>query len=273
MLERLRARDVLAATSDGERQELRARRVMRLAALGSGSDFSPFLQHVGIASLDVSYAGEASGGAYHSAYDSSDRYTRFDDPGFDYGIALAKTAGRMVLRMANADSLPFEASTFADAVARYATEVQQLADAKRSETEEHNRVVREKTMEIAADPETAFVAPKELDIVPALAFAPLANAVARLRTSARAFDAATAKSDRAVMRLEQALTRADGLPNRPWYRHQIYAPGYYTGYSVKTLPGIREAIEQRKWSEANEQIRIVAGVLDGYAAALEGAAR
>ena len=117
-------------------------------------------------------------------------------------------------------------------------------------------------MELAADPLKPFVAPKEDDAVPHLELAPLENAVARLQKSAREFDAKKPHDDRTVMRLEQALTRDEGLPGRPWYRHHVYAPGFYTGYGVKTLPGVREAIEQRKWADANAQIVILAGVLE-----------
>ncbi|HWW60887.1 MAG TPA: transferrin receptor-like dimerization domain-containing protein, partial [Thermoanaerobaculia bacterium] len=271
VLERLRARDLVDAKNSDERKEIRDRALLRIDALGSGSDFTPFLQHAGIASLDIGYSGEAGWGAYHSAYDTFEHYVRFGDPTFEYGVTQAKTTGRIVLRLANADTLPFETTTFADTVARYATEVRKLADTKRADTEERNREIREKTLEIAADPAKPFIAPKEEEAVPHLEFAPLENAVAHLQKSARAFDAKP-KDDRVLMHLEQHLTRDEGLPDRGWYRHQVYAPGFYTGYGVKTLPAIREAIEQRKWSEANAQIAIVAKVLEGYAAELDRAA-
>lgn len=175
-----------------------------------------------------------------------------------------------MLRLANADVLPFEATTLAETVARYASEVESLANTMRADTEERNRQLRERTMEIAADPTKPFVAPKAEEPVPYLSFAPLQNAVAKLQNAARAFDgnATPAQRNRAAMRLEQALTRAEGLPDRPWYKHHVYAPGFYTGYGVKTLPGVREAIEQRKWREANAQIEILAKVLERYAAEL-----
>lgn len=270
VLERWRARAIAEAESVEQRRELREKAVMELEALGSGSDYSPFLQHAGIASLDIGYSGEGDYGVYHSAYDSFDHYTRFGDPKFDYGITQAKTTGRMMLRLANADTLPFEASTLAATVARYATDVQKLADRMREETEDANRIARDATLLLAADPDVPFVPPAEKDAVPHLSFAPLQNAVARLQKAARAFDASTAPNrDAIVMGLERLLSREAGLPGRPWYRHHVYAPGFYTGYGVKTLPGVREAIEQRKWAEANEQIVILAKVLEGYAAALE----
>ena len=271
VLERLRAYELANASSAEQRREIRERSIMRIDALGSGSDYSPFLQHAGIASLSIGYGGEAEYGVYHSAYDSFDHFLRFGDPKFDYGVALAQTTGRMMLRLANADYLPFAATTLSSTVSRYAQEVMDLASSMREETEDENRMIAERTMEIAADPTRPFVSPKSEEPVPHLEFAPLQNALARLDKAAREFDAAAARDDQAVMRLERALTREAGLPGRPWYKHHVYAPGFYTGYGVKTLPGIREAIEQRKWPEANEQIGIAAAVLEGYAKALEGA--
>ncbi|HET8797833.1 MAG TPA: M28 family metallopeptidase [Thermoanaerobaculia bacterium] len=269
VLERLRARLIVDAESDRERKEIRERKNLRLDALGSGSDYTPFLQHAGIASLNIGYGGESEYGVYHSAYDSFDHYTRFGDPTFDYGVTQAKTAGRMMLRLASADTLPFETSTLASTVERYLEEVTKLVDDARAAAEERNLQIRERTAELAADPTKPFVAPKPVEEVPHLELAPLQNAVARLAKSARAFDAAKTRDDATLMRLERALTRDEGLPIRPWYRHHVYAPGYYTGYGVKTLPGVREAIEQKKWKEANEQIAILAGVLNRYAAMLE----
>jgi N-acetylated-alpha-linked acidic dipeptidase len=271
VLERLRALELTQANNAEARREIRDRAVMKLDALGSGSDYTPFLQHAGIASLNIGYGGEAEYGVYHSAYDSFDHYTRFGDPKFDYGIAQTKTTGRMMLRLANADFLPFEAGVLASTISQYATEVAKLADTMRAETEDETRMARERTLELAADPTKPFFAPKVDEAVPHLEFAPLTNAVSRLQKAAKDFDAAPSRDDRVVLKLERALTREAGLPGRPWYKHHIYAPGFYTGYGVKTLPGIREAIEQRKWSEANEQIRIAAKVIEGYAAALDAA--
>ncbi|HEX2061929.1 MAG TPA: transferrin receptor-like dimerization domain-containing protein [Thermoanaerobaculia bacterium] len=270
VLERRRAYDLREADA-ADRASIRERALFRLSALGSGSDYSPFFQHAGIASLNVGYGDEEEYGVYHSAYDSFDHFMRFVDPSFTYGIVQAKTTGRMMLRLANADTLPFETTTLADTIARYADEVQKLADRMRVETEEANRMIRERTLELAADPTKPFVAPKPEEPVPHLEFAPLQNAVARLKKSARAFDASGARDDRMLMSLERALGREEGLPGRPWYRHHVYAPGFYTGYGVKTLPGVREAIELRKWKEANEQIVVLANVLNGYAAMLERA--
>jgi N-acetylated-alpha-linked acidic dipeptidase len=280
--ERARAVRILRAAGD-ERREARERKDLRISALGSGSDYTPFLQHLGIASLNVGYGGEDGGGSYHSIYDSFDHYTRFGDPGFDYGVALAQTAGRIVLRLADADVVPFEFTAFADTVSRYAKEVSRLADELREQTDELNRQVRDRTVELAADPKEPFVAPTPRPPVPFVNFAPLQNAVARVERSAREFDRVWSRAaaslgvdkqkalDDILMRSERALTRAQGLPGRPWFRHQVYAPGFYTGYGVKTLPGVREALEQRDWKLADTQVEIVARTLEGFAETIDRA--
>jgi N-acetylated-alpha-linked acidic dipeptidase len=267
VLERLRARQLVEADSVKERKELRDRKHLRLGALGSGSDYTPFLQHAGIASLNIGYGGEGEYGVYHSAYDSFDHYTRFADPKFDYGLTQAKTTGRMMLRLANADTLPFEASTLAATVARYVDDLAKLEETTREETEDQNALLRD--MELAADPTKPFVAPKQKSDVPHLELTPLRNASERLKKAAEKFDSTESRDNRTLMRLERALTRDEGLPQRPWYRHHVYAPGLYTGYGVKTLPAVREAIELRQWGEANVQAVVLADVLDSYTRLLD----
>ena len=275
----------LAKASLADRREIRARRDLRINALGSGSDFTPFLQHLGIASLDIGYGGEETGGSYHSIYDSFDHYTRFGDPNFEYGIALVRTCGRVVLRLANADVLPYEFSNFADAVGKYFKEITKLTEDLRDGTAETNRLIAEKVLLAVADPKQTFVEPRPKPEVPYLNFAPLQNALATLQKSADKFETARstatahgdflpAKSgqpalDKALLQLERSLTRPEGLPRRQWYQHLIYAPGFYTGYGVKTLPGVREAIEQRNWMEASQQIEIVAKAIEKFAANLD----
>ncbi len=284
--ERLRARRIVKAAVAG-RGEIRNRSDLRLDALGSGSDFTPFLQHLGVASLNLGYGGEAGAGSYHSIYDSFDHFTRFSDPNFDYGILLAQTTGRAVLRLADADVLPFEFSGFTDTIGKYVEEVIKLADDLRDETRETNLLIRDKTLVAAADPDKPFIEPAPKPEVPYVNFAPLQNALATLRESARKFAAARERTgsaggqfpapetrqalDGVLMKMEQALVNPAGLPRRPWYQHAIYAPGFYTGYGVKTLPGVREAIEQRNWAETAEQIAILARTLEHFAAELDRA--
>ncbi|HEX7897334.1 MAG TPA: transferrin receptor-like dimerization domain-containing protein [Planctomycetota bacterium] len=263
VLERLRALRLTRGTAE-EKKEARTRDDLRLGALGSGSDYTAFLDHLGVASLDLRYGGEGVGGSYHSIYDSIDHYTRFVDPGFAYGVALVKTAGRVVLRLAEAETLPFSFAASAEAIAGYAKEVEKLADDLRRETEEHNRLVREKRYEAAADPTRTYVAPKLQEAVPPIDFSALKAAVEKLSASAKA----GGPVQESVYLTERALTRPEGLPRRPWFKHLIYAPGFYTGYGVKTLPGVREALEERDWAEARIQIAAVAEAIERYAQVL-----
>ncbi|MDB6038018.1 MAG: folate hydrolase [Verrucomicrobiales bacterium] len=269
------------------KKEARDRADFRISALGSGSDYTPFLQHNGIASLNLGFGGEDNGGVYHSIYDSFDHFTRFVDPKFEYGIALAQTAGRAVLRSANADVLPFEFKNLTDSLDKYFQEITKLTDEMREETKQKNQLISDKTLEAVSDPTKTFIVPAVKDPVPFLNFAPLQNALAQLRESAAHFDKlrneiASGKRtltmdqqqalDSILLGSERTLIRNEGLPRRPWFKHQIYAPGFYTGYGVKTLPGVREAIEQRDWKEAEEQVPIVAKVIEQFAAEVERAA-
>ena len=259
---------------------------MRLGALGSGSDYTPFLQHLGIASLNVGFGGENRGGEYHSTYDSFDHYSRFGDPGFEYGVALAQTNGRLMLRLANADRLPLRFAPFSRTVSGYVDELAELVDGMRQRTEAENRLIGEGLYAAAADPQQRFVPPEPQPPVPHLNFAPLHNVIARLTDSAAAYDLAAerlessgrslpqaeaAELDRLLLGMERRLTREPGLAGRPWFRHHLYAPGFYTGYGVKTLPGVREAIEQREWDTAESQVAIAAEVLESFAAQIDRA--
>ena len=286
------ARDVIDPQTDvsvSERLEAR-RRVAQAAprfqangdhpigALGSGSDYTPFLQHLGIASLNLGYSGESGGGSYHSIYDSFDHYVRFGDPTFAYGVTLAQTTGRVVLRLADADVLPFEFESFSETVTRYVDEIVTLTDEMRTQTERTNRLIGDGRYDLAADPTKTYIPPTPEDPVPHLNFAPLQNALTRLAASARAYGegldpealarlsvADQRALDQILIRTERVLTREDGLPGRPWFTHQIYAPGFYTGYGVKTIPGVREAIEQRDWPLATTQIALAADTLARFA--------
>jgi N-acetylated-alpha-linked acidic dipeptidase len=264
------------------RGEATSRGDLRISALGSGSDYTPFLQHLGIASLNIGFGGEDGGGSYHSVYDSFDHYLRFGDPNFDYGVALARVCGHATLRLADAVVLPFEFTNFADTIAVYVREVTALTDQMREETRLQNQLVANGMWLAVQDPTEKIIAPKTKESVPYLNFSPLQNALAKLQESARNFQAATAgrqvppavsrQFDEILLKTERALTNPSGLPRRGWFRHQIYAPGFYTGYGVKTLPAVREAIEQRDWKEAAEQIGIVSQTLEAFAREIDKAA-
>jgi N-acetylated-alpha-linked acidic dipeptidase len=257
------------------RARLAGNKNIRLDALGAGSDWGGFLQHLGIASLNLGFGGEGPGGEYHSIYDSYDHFIKFKDPGFQYGVALSKTAGRAMLRMANADVLPFDVNSFYKTVADYVGELKTLLDNTRNETEVENKMIADRLFDYAKDPKKNEQSPKPKDAVPYLDFSTLENAMAQLKTAAEAFQKLDGSATRLpvdqqnelneiLYKVERSLINEKGLPGRPWYRHQIYAPGLYTGYGVKTLPGIREAIEQRNWKEAQEYIEIVSKTMESY---------
>ncbi|HEV2110342.1 MAG TPA: transferrin receptor-like dimerization domain-containing protein, partial [Gammaproteobacteria bacterium] len=257
-----------------------------LNALGSGSDYTAFLDHLGIASLDFAFIGEGNGGEYHSLYDSFDHTNRFGDPGFRYGAALSKIAGHVVLRFADADVLPFSYGAFADTVGGYVTQLHGMADAMRSRNEEQNTLIAAHAFTLAADPSVTYVPPPAAQPVPFLNFAPLDNALLKLKASAAAYDAAYAAAaaqgfkpdadklatlNRQLQGMEQGLLYSGGLPSRPWFRHMIYAAGLYTGYGAKTLPGVREAIEEQQWDTATQYIDVVADTLTKYSGELDKA--
>jgi N-acetylated-alpha-linked acidic dipeptidase len=272
--ERRYAKKIVDAAK-GDRNKMLNEKYMKLEALGAGSDWSGFLQHLGIASMNVGFGGEANGGQYHSIYDSYDHFKRFMDPDFAYGITLAKTTGRMMMRLAGADILPVDFNSFYKTLNDYAAEVKTLLENSRTETEAENKMINEKLFELAKDPQKEYHAPTKKENVPYLNFSSLENALVQLKNSTEEFkkiyDKASNLSvekqkqlNEILYKAERSLVQPSGLPGRVWYKHQIYAPGLNTGYGVKTLPGIREAIEERKWKEAQENIEIVAKTIDVY---------
>ncbi len=278
---RARLADALRATPD-LRAELRTRPDTRIAALGSGSDYTAFIHHLGIASVNLGFGGEDQGGGqYHSIYDDFYWYTHFQDTDFAYGRALAQTAGTMMMRMADADILPFQFTDQAETIHTYVTEVKKLADTMRTQTKERNMDIAEGVYKAAADPKKTSVAPSIEPLPPYLNFAPLDQASDNLTSAAaeyeRAFTAHAASGQTGVnadlIQSERVLTDSTGLPNRPWFQNMIYAPGFYTGYGVKTLPAIRESIEQKEWTTVDAQIARTAAAVDREANLLKAAAK
>ncbi|MFZ1262215.1 MAG: transferrin receptor-like dimerization domain-containing protein [Chitinophagaceae bacterium] len=265
------------------RVKLAGNKNIKLSALGAGSDWSGFLQFLGIASMNLGFGGEGSGGEYHSIYDSYDHFIKFKDPGFKYGVALSKTAGRVMLRMANAEVLPMDVNSFYKTVAEYVTELKTLLENTRTETELENKMIQDKLFDLAGDPTKGFQSPKVKEVVPFLNFSELENAMMQLKVQTEEFQKLYGTGtqlpadkqkelNEILYKVERSLINEKGLPRRSWYKHQVYAPGYYTGYGVKTLPGIREAIEQRNWKEAQENIAIVSKTMEAYAAEVQKAA-
>jgi N-acetylated-alpha-linked acidic dipeptidase len=288
---RRRAAAMVAGSASGasEREKAVARAAadanqdVPLDPLGSGSDYSSFLQHLGIASLNVSYGGEGeSGGVYHSAYDTFEHHSRFVDPGFAYARVMAQTTGRLVLRMAQANAPTQRYSDFADTVSTYVDEVKKLANDRREAQVAQARMIAANAFHLAADPTLSSGSPTPLRPVPFFNFSPLENAVTRLKASATAYDSALAQHGASLPEAtrgrlvalagltEQTLTQEPGLPGgRGWYRNMIYAPGRFTGYGAKTLPGVREAIEDERWADVDTYAALAARALNAYADRLD----
>jgi N-acetylated-alpha-linked acidic dipeptidase len=280
--------EIAEAKSSERRQEIRQRGDLRIGALGSGSDFSAFLQHDGVASMNIGFGGEDGGGIYHSIYDDFYWYTHFSDTDFVYGRALAQAGGSMVMRLADADLLPFEFGDFSETVQTYIKELKALAQKSRDDITERNREIEEGVFSATTDPKEPLVVPGVETVPTFLNFAPLDNGADALARSADAYrkayelasanggaalaSASLAEVNRLLIESERKLTTPEGLPNRPWYKHQIYAPGFYTGYSVKTIPAVREAIESKEWKQADAAIVIVGQVLQDEAALISSAA-
>lgn len=271
--------------SPESRRDARSREDLRIGALGSGSDYSSFIDHLGIPSLNLGFGGEDRGGIYHSIYDDFYWFTHFSDSSFVYGRALAQAAGTSVLRLANADLLPFAFSNLAETVQGYVKDLRSLRDKRAEEIADRDKAIDEGLYRYTSDPRDPVTAPAREQPAPQLNFTPLLSAVDSLNHSASRYDSsynravAQGRSSIAIdanhqlLQAERALTSTEGLKNRPWYTHMIYAPGFYTGYGVKTIPGVREAIEQGQWQDADTEIARAAAALEREATLISGIAR
>jgi N-acetylated-alpha-linked acidic dipeptidase len=262
--ERKRAADLVEAKSTKAKQEILNEKEYHIEAMGSGSDYSSFIQHLGLPALNIGFGGEDAGGEYHSIYDSYDHYSKFKDPGFVYGVALAKTAGRAALRMADAEVLPFDFTRLQKTIAGYVKELSGTVDQLRETTKVENELIKSNVYQLAQDPTKTEKLPVAKAAVPYLDFHGIQNALDDLDKAGKNLNdwlskqdnKVSAKTNQSLYRAEQQLLSVQGLPRRGWFKHTIYAPGFYTGYGVKTMPGIREAIEQKNWVEAQEQMNI-----------------
>ncbi len=266
VFERKKASEAIQAKTTEAKKKILDEKDLKLDAMGSGSDYSAFIQHVGVPSLNIGYGGEDPGGEYHSIYDSYDLYAKFKDPGFHYGVALAETAGRAVLRMANADVLPFDFTHLYKTIDEYSKDLISLLQKTRETTGIENQIINSGGYAVGEDPTKRYIAPVVKTEVPYLDFSPLENALANLKKSTDSLQSTfkekikdnnvSVSFNESLYKAEQQLLNETGLPRRSWYKHTLYAPGFYTGYGVKTMPGIREAIEQRNWKEAQDQVEI-----------------
>ncbi len=219
---------------------------LHFGALGAGSDYVAFLDHAGVASLNLGF-GSADSGVYHSGYDTLAWYRRFSDGQYVYGRALAQVMTTALLRLADAPVLPFEFHRLARTIREYLEEIDKTSAGSVDLREARLQLMRLNTLSRTYEDELALsmkhpAAPERL-----------------------------LKLNETLAHAESALLLPDGLPRREWYRHQIYAPGVYTGYSAKTLPGVREAAESQRWEEANQQAHRLSQVLKTMADRIEDA--
>jgi N-acetylated-alpha-linked acidic dipeptidase len=266
------------------RKELRSRPDLHIEAMGSGSDYTPFLQHNGVASLNLGFGGEDETGIYHSIYDDFYHYTKFQDTDFIYGRTLAQTMGTAIIRLADADVLPFEYTNLSETVSTYLKELQDLLKQRADEIRERNRQIEDGVFAAVNDPRRPQVLPAREEVPPALNFAPLENAATALNASALQYQKALAAAkprlagnrtlvqsiNARLIQSERRLLDPAGLPGRAWFRHLLYAPGFYTGYGVKTVPGVREGIEQKKYQEAEAEMVRAAAALDRLTQLISG---
>ncbi len=246
LFEAARARRLETAANPDARQEIEQSDDLRLAALGSGSDYTVFIDHLTMASLNLGFGGDSPGGVYHSNYDSFHWYNEFSDREFVFGRALSQLIGTSILRLANAAILPFGFTDLADAMRDYVEEIRET--------------------------HAAMESPEEID------FAAIESALDALEEAGEGYEAALARLDdtsvEAVLQsteasrlnqllytTERRLGHEEGLPQREWFRHQVYAPGFYTGYGVKTIPGVREGIEEEEWDAARFYVQVVSDAL------------
>jgi N-acetylated-alpha-linked acidic dipeptidase len=277
VFERSKAQRATTATTTKAKKEAFDATAYPLGAMGSGSDYSSFIQHIGVPSLNIGYGGENEGGEYHSIYDSYDNYVRFKDPGFNYGVTLAQTSGRAALRLAEADVLPFDFKNLQNTVKGYISELIANVDQLREKAKVENELISKKAYVYAADPSEQLKLPAPVAEVPFVEFSSILNALNRLEKAAAHIEQVKNSTDAKqiaslnakIYGAEQQLLTQAGLPRRPWFKHSLYAPGFYTGYGVKTVPGVREAIEQKDWKEATEQIKEVADAINRLSDYLE----
>ncbi|MGO8700187.1 MAG: transferrin receptor-like dimerization domain-containing protein [Limisphaerales bacterium] len=278
------------ASNAAERHELREHADLPLEALGSGSDYTAFLDFLGVPSLNLDFHGEDNdGGVYHSIYDDFYWYTHFGDTNFAYGRALAQAIGTTVLRLADAEVIPYEFGDLAAVVHKYSDDLQTLLKQKQEEIEERNRQLADGVFAAISDPQHPKGPPAAEAIPREINFAPLINVARALTASAQRYQKAFAEAqpkfgdpaqsatvqdlNRILLQAERCLTDPAGLPRRPWYKHLLYAPGVYAGYGAKTMPGAREGIEQAHYDEAEKEIARIAKALEAETALLDSATK
>ena len=269
VLERARLREVEDAKTTEAREEALKASELKIGALGDGSDYTAFINHIGIPAADIGFGGEASGGVYHSIYDDFYWYTHFGDPDFAYERAESQVMGTAVMRLADAEVLPFDFQGFAETVKKYLSNVQELLETNQTEIKQRNAEISDGVFTATSDPTKPLSPPPAAKVPPHFNFAPLQNALDELSEGAGKLakawskaqangwelpQATIARVNQLMMQSGPALTDPAGLPHRPWFKNMIYAPGAYTGYQAKPLPGVLEAMDRKDWAEAESQI-------------------
>jgi N-acetylated-alpha-linked acidic dipeptidase len=276
------------ASAAEDRADLRSRADLRMGALGDGSDYTSFLHHAGIAAMDIRFSGEDEGGEYHSIYDDFYWYTHFSDTKFVYGKALSQAGGTAMLRLADADLLPLQFENSVETIKRYVKDLQKSLKSSQDEIRERNKQIEEGVYTAIADPQKTSVPPLVEAVPIFLNFAPIENALENLDRSATRYASALKKAqanggaalarnsieevNALLIQTERHYTSPDGLPDRPWFRHQIYAPGAYTGYGAKPIAAVREAMDKKDWKLADAQVPRIGRILDDEATAINDAA-
>ena len=282
-------RRVGRAASPEDREELRDSADLRIGTLGDGSDYTAFLDYAGVAALNMGFGGESGGGVYHSIYDDFYWYSHFGDTKFVYERALAQMAGSTVMRLADADLLPFDPAGSADTIKRYVAELKKELKQKQDEVRERNREIEEGVFTATSDPEKQYVPPQKQPVPPYLNFAPLENgseayshaaqryrqAIAKLNDNGGTAWQSTALQDinARLLQMERTFTLPQGLKQRPWFKHQIYAPGTYTGYGAKSIPAVREPLEDGQWQDAEQGAAMVGQLLMNQASLVDSLAQ
>jgi N-acetylated-alpha-linked acidic dipeptidase len=280
---------IAAAKNADERSDVRKRTDLAVDALGDGSDFTAFQDFAGISTLDLSFGDENDGDQYHSIYDDFYWYTHFVDTDFVYGRALSQTAGTAIMRMADADWLPVDYAPQARVIENYEAELEKLLKDKQDEFAERNLELSEGVFKATNDPRRPTLPPPAETIPPFMNFAPMKNAIELLKKSADRYSQALGSLQAAgspalsaqslesinadLLHVSRLFLNPKGLPERPWFKNQIYAPGAYTGYGAKPIAAVREYMDEKKWTEADAQIPQVSQVIDNVAAGIDKAAQ
>jgi N-acetylated-alpha-linked acidic dipeptidase len=271
-----------------ERKDLRKRNDLVVSALGDGSDFTAFQDFAGIPTLSIDFGDEDDGDQYHSIYDDFYWYTHFIDTDFVYGRALAQTGGTAMMRLADADLIPYDYSPQAEAIAKYEEELEKLLKDKQDEFTERNLQLKEGVFTATADPRRPSVPPPVETVPPYMNFARMKNAIDLLKKNAERYssilsdwqakgspslsaqDLDSINAD--LLKIPRLFLSEKGLPERPWFKNQIYAPGAYTGYGAKPIAAVREYMDEKKWKEADAQIPQVAEIVENVATGISKAA-